>query len=178
MSAVGKDRIQKELEKHNFYRIVSTTTRPKRKGEIEGKDYFFVNDEEFHEMQKAGKFVEHRSYNTFQDGKPTVWNYAAPAVDYDAHDWVIVLDKSGTDEYVKYYGKNKCFTVLVTASNETRMKRAQLRGSFDLQEWNRRLKDDEKVFANVKTDFTIANEGEIEVTINAILDAITKRNTI
>lgn len=174
-SAAGKDRLQSELEKNKFTRIVSATTRPKRAKEIEGKDYFFVTDERFTEMEKSGKFVESRTYNTFQDGKPAVWHYAAPAVDYNASDWVIVLDAKGADDYIRRYGRDNCFTVLVEVSDEIRKKRAEKRGSFDLQEWNRRLVDDNKVFASVNTDLKVNNEGEISETINTILNAVAER---
>ena len=37
---------------------VSVNTRPPRKGEIEGKDYYFVNVDEFKKMIRENKFVE------------------------------------------------------------------------------------------------------------------------
>jgi len=38
---------------------VSVTTRPPRKGEVEGKDYFFVSSSSFQGMAKGGGFLEH-----------------------------------------------------------------------------------------------------------------------
>lgn len=38
---------------------VSHTTRKPRSGEIEGKDYFFVDDEKFNNMVGAGEFLEY-----------------------------------------------------------------------------------------------------------------------
>ena len=44
MSASGKDAILRELvANHGFREIVTTTTRPMRKGEVNGKDYNFRN---------------------------------------------------------------------------------------------------------------------------------------
>lgn len=37
---------------------VSHTTRPKRNGEVEGQDYYFVTREEFERMKKADTFLE------------------------------------------------------------------------------------------------------------------------
>ncbi len=37
---------------------VSFTTRAPRKGEVHGQDYFFVREEEFREMERAGEFLE------------------------------------------------------------------------------------------------------------------------
>ncbi len=38
---------------------VSHTTRARREGELDGKNYFFVNKDEFEEKIEAGEFVEH-----------------------------------------------------------------------------------------------------------------------
>jgi guanylate kinase len=37
---------------------VSHTTRKKRTGEVEGRDYFFVSPDKFQKMAKGGRFVE------------------------------------------------------------------------------------------------------------------------
>jgi len=59
-SGCGKTTICKELIKRNknFVFSVSYTTRPKRKGEVNGKDYYFVSKEEFFKLLKQKKFVE------------------------------------------------------------------------------------------------------------------------
>lgn len=48
---------------------ISVTTRPRRLGEKEGKHYYFISQERFDEMVKAGELLEHagvfgRSYGT------------------------------------------------------------------------------------------------------------------
>lgn len=43
----------------NLVASVSHTTRPKRSGEVDGEDYFFVTPEQFDEMQKADAFLEY-----------------------------------------------------------------------------------------------------------------------
>ena len=59
-SGVGKDALlRKFLEKHPDYKLsVSHTTRKQRPGEINGKDYYFVNDEDFHFGIENGEFLE------------------------------------------------------------------------------------------------------------------------
>jgi guanylate kinase len=42
-----------------YYFSISTTTRPPRVGEVDGKDYFFVSKEEFEADIKAGNFLEY-----------------------------------------------------------------------------------------------------------------------
>ncbi|NMB88477.1 MAG: guanylate kinase, partial [Chloroflexi bacterium] len=48
-SGVGKDAVIKEMaeRKQPFYFVVTATTRPKRAGEVDGSDYFFVSDDDF-----------------------------------------------------------------------------------------------------------------------------------
>lgn len=59
-SAAGKTTlIKKYLENHpQTLFSVSHTTRDKRSGEIEGKDYYFIDKEKFEEMINEGKFLE------------------------------------------------------------------------------------------------------------------------
>jgi guanylate kinase len=59
-SGAGKTSIVKELnlKDKNFINSVSVTTRPKRVGEIHGKDYFFVNQEEFDLLKQEDKLLE------------------------------------------------------------------------------------------------------------------------
>jgi guanylate kinase len=41
---------------------VSATTRPPRPGEVNGRDYHFLSEEEFEERVRRGEFVEHATY--------------------------------------------------------------------------------------------------------------------
>ena len=65
-SGVGKDTmINKLKEKYpeKFYKLPSFTTRPKRDGETDGIDYFFVTKEKFLEMKNEGKLFGIQEYN-------------------------------------------------------------------------------------------------------------------
>lgn len=63
-SGVGKGTICKNLiEYFNAWYSVSVTTREKRNGEIDGKDYFFVTREEFRQRIKDNDFLEYATYN-------------------------------------------------------------------------------------------------------------------
>jgi guanylate kinase len=53
-------------------RSISTTTRPPRPGEVEGRDYYFVSPAEFVKLKDRGELVEwaevhHASYGTRRD---------------------------------------------------------------------------------------------------------------
>ena len=59
-SGAGKTTLTKLLSKNNDYLIsVSHTTRKPRINEIDAKDYFFVNEDEFKSLIKKDEFLEH-----------------------------------------------------------------------------------------------------------------------
>jgi guanylate kinase len=60
-SGAGKTTITKKLLEHykNLDLSVSVTTRKKREGEIESKDYYFVNEERFSDLVKNNELLEH-----------------------------------------------------------------------------------------------------------------------
>lgn len=60
-SGAGKTSITKKLlaEYDNLRLSVSVTTRTKREGEIEGEDYFFIDDKKFSKLVVDGDLLEH-----------------------------------------------------------------------------------------------------------------------
>lgn len=60
-SGAGKSTISRALlEKHpDLTMSVSATTRPMRPGEVEGKDYYFIDKAKFEDMVADGDFLEH-----------------------------------------------------------------------------------------------------------------------
>ena len=55
-AASGKDHLRKVLEGRGFRYGVSYTTRPPREGEIDGKDYYFLDESEFNNLAENGFF--------------------------------------------------------------------------------------------------------------------------
>lgn len=59
-SGVGKSTICRELVKRaGAFLCVSVTTRPKSNSEVNGRDYWFVDREQFEERNRAGEFLEY-----------------------------------------------------------------------------------------------------------------------
>jgi len=60
-SGAGKSTISRALlEKHpDLTMSVSATTRPMRPGEVDGKDYYFIDTAKFEQMVADGEFLEH-----------------------------------------------------------------------------------------------------------------------
>ena len=69
-SGAGKTSISKKLlqKDKKLALSISCTTRPKRKGEINKKDYIFISDEDFKKQTKKGKFLEHASVFGYRYG--------------------------------------------------------------------------------------------------------------
>ena len=68
---VGKSTIAQKLrEAGDFWVSVSATTRSPRNNEVEGRDYFFVSDEEFTRMINADEFLEWAEFAGNRYGTP------------------------------------------------------------------------------------------------------------
>ena len=54
----------------NIRRAITCTTRPPRPHEVNGQDYYFLSDEEFHRRLKRGEFLESASIHGHFYGSP------------------------------------------------------------------------------------------------------------
>jgi guanylate kinase len=64
-SGVGKGTLIKKLLERfpNLALSVSATTREPREGEVDGRDYHFLTEEQFQERRDAGDFLEFATYS-------------------------------------------------------------------------------------------------------------------
>jgi guanylate kinase len=71
-SGAGKTTLSRRLLESDsaIAMSVSVTTRAPRKGEVEGKDYFFVSGSMFGDMAKGGAFLEHATVFENRYGTP------------------------------------------------------------------------------------------------------------
>lgn len=68
-SGSGKDTLAQNLAKSpGWHNIVSCTTRPMREYEQEGKDYYFLTNEEFAQKVLNGDMLEATYFNTWHYG--------------------------------------------------------------------------------------------------------------
>ena len=75
-SGVGKGTVRQEIfstPDHKFEYSVSMTTRAKRPGEVDGKDYFFRSREEFEELIRNGQMLEYAEYVGNYYGTPLTY---------------------------------------------------------------------------------------------------------
>ena len=91
-SGAGKTTVANRLLdlSDNYVFSVSATTREKREGELEGRDYYFVSEGEFSRAEKKGEFLETTTYNGNRYGTPiSEFNKSADS------DLILILDCSG-----------------------------------------------------------------------------------
>ena len=69
-SGAGKTSISKKIlnKDKKISLSISCTTRPKRKGEINNKDYIFIDDDEFMNNIKNNNFLEYASVFGYRYG--------------------------------------------------------------------------------------------------------------
>ena len=179
---VGKDTILKQVLKDidDVKPIISTATRPMRKGETEGVEYYFIDDVEF--FRRGTDFVEQRIYNTKvkENGveKDATWRYGIERAELEKDDYLIVIvDSVGYKELKNYVGNNKIVPIFISAPQEELKARALARGDLEA-EVDRRLKDDYERFMDfrVRTVYhEVKNgEGRLEEAIKEVEGIITK----
>ena len=151
-SCSGKDTLYKELKDYygNVLKsIVLYTTRPMRKGEIEGKTYYFINNEKFEEMQKNNEIAEYRLYNTTHG----IWTYATASrsIDLDNNDYLTINTLEGYKSLKEYYGEDKIVPLYIQVDEDVRHARAEVREKQqekpDYEQMEKRFKADSKDFS-------------------------------
>ena len=115
-SGVGKTTLVKLLaERNNNFEIsISSTTRIPRKNEIEGKDYYFVNEEKFDDLVKTKSFYEYARvfnnfYGTLKD--PVIENLS------QGKDVLFDIDWQGSEQIKKLKLKNKLISIFILPPN-------------------------------------------------------------
>ena len=172
-SGAGKDTIAKaihELHGHEF--VVLHSTRPMRPGESHGDPYYFISDNEMCTMSFNKELIEGRCYRTTKGN----WFYAVHK-DQIKHDkpYVVVLDVLGYREFVKHFG-DRVLGIFIDVPAQERFIRVQRQRPMEVEEWNRRLIDDESQFTkaiiNSEYQFVIDND-DYNTTINKLSAIIT-----
>lgn len=159
MSCAGKDAMQNELMKLGWNSIVSTTSRPKRVGEVEGINYYYKTKKEFQQLINNNKLIEHRVYHTLVNNKPDDWYYGVERDKVNLNKrTVVVLDSIGYREFVKNFGKDNVKLLWMEAPTEVRKKRNINRLDYNEFEFKRRESEDTKSFGNLKSEANFVYE--------------------
>lgn len=125
-SSSGKDTIYKKLmedEALGLKRMVPYTTRPIRHGEQEGVEYHFVSEDHLKQLQKAGKVVELRAYDTVHG----VWKYftvCEDEMDLSKESYAVIGTLESWHAMCEYFGREAMVPIYIEVEDGLRLERA------------------------------------------------------
>jgi guanylate kinase len=159
-SGAGKGTVIKRLlEKYDNYRLsISATTREKRQGEEDGREYFFRTKEEFEEMIKKDELIEYASYVDNYYGTPK--SYVMSEIK-SGRDVILEIEMQGALQ-IKEKMKDTVLVFITPPSAVELKNRLVGRNTEDIETINKRLKRavDEASFMN-SYDYILEND-EVE----------------
>lgn len=116
---------------------VSHTTRSRRPGEVDGVNYHFVNDDQFHEMVNEGMFLEHARVFDYHYG--TSRQHLQEQL-LQGKDVILEIDWQGARQIRQLVTDCKSIYIL-PPSIEALQQRLQGRGQDDPEVIKRRMRD-------------------------------------
>ena len=164
-SSSGKDSLQNHLvSNYDFINLVSHTTRPPRPNESNGYDYYFINKEDFINMNNKDSFIETREYKVNTEIGNDIWYYGLSKSELDITtilNKIVIVDMKGFHELAEYIGRDNCFMLYLYCDDNIRKDRMISRGGMSPEEIDRRFKADDEdfKFAMVESDLSV-NTGD------------------
>ena len=157
-SSSGKDTIYKKLlsdEELKLRPIVPGTTRPRRDGEVDGREYVFYTEDQLEELKSSGRIAELGSYDTVYG----IWYYFTVADDHikpDSEDYILIGTLEAYNGLVSYYGEGAVVPVYIFVDDGERLMRALNRERSQKNpkyaEMCRRFLGDEEDFSEEKLE--------------------------
>ena len=170
-SGAGKTTLTKKISaKDNFTVSISHTTRPPRTNEINGKDYIFVDKDDFNQLIKNNQFLEHAEVfkNFYGSGKEKVYEELN-----NGKNVVFDIDWQGTEQIKKKKLNYKLITFFILPpSKKVLLDRLKKRDLKDEKIVNERMKQFEKDLQQWKNyDYVVIND-DLERCYNEITTII------
>ena len=157
-SGAGKTSICKKLleTEKSLLMSISYTTRPKRKSENDGKDYFFVKKKEFDELQSKNYFVE--SALVFDHFYGTPKNFIERNLKKGI-DILFDIDWQGAQKLVDY-SKNDVVSIFVLPpSNKILLERLKKRNEDSIEIVKKRMSKAKSEISHwIEYDYIIIND--------------------
>lgn len=181
-SSSGKDTFfAKTLSLYEIQKITPLTTRPKRVNEVDGREYYFLNEEEMNKLFLEHKLIDKRDYNTVNG----IWSYAISKefIKIDLYNYLTINTWEGYKNFLKYYQKDMLIPVYFQIDDGIRLQRAldrekQAKNS-DYAEMCRRFLADAKDFTEELIDYykpyIIRNDGKLSETLEQIDDLMVRK---
>ncbi|HCQ29942.1 MAG TPA: guanylate kinase [Flavobacteriales bacterium] len=162
-SGSGKTSIAKFLLQKpelNLEFSVSATTREKRPGEIDGKDYYFLTVEEFKQKIENDEFIEWEEvyegvyYGTLKSEIERIWK--------DGKNVLFDVDVEGGISLTKYFGEKALAIFIQPPSIEELKKRLRKRGTENEEKIKQRIEKAAKEMEYSKWFDTIVVNDDLE----------------
>jgi guanylate kinase len=165
-SGTGKGTLLGVLEKinPNVRFSISATTRRPRKGEIDGKNYFFKSIEEFNQMVKAGELIEWVEYCGNYYGTPK--SYITGSLE-QGFDVILEIEVEGAVKIKEHYPD--CILIFVLPPSFAELKnRIEKRGTESSDSIVKRIKKAKEEIKHIgRYDYVVINEN-VEKAVNDI----------
>lgn len=150
---------------------VSHTTRSARAGEVNGKDYFFVNQDEFAQMRDASEFLESATVfdNSYATSSKAVMNQLQ-----SGYDVILEIDWQGAEQVRKNY--NDCICIFILPPSKLALEqRLRGRGQDDDETISRRMRDAEAEMSHyIEFDYLVIND-DFDIALADLIAIITAR---
>jgi guanylate kinase len=158
-SGAGKTSICEAVlasDKKNIRYSISYTTRPKRTGEKNGKNYFFVSEKIFKRMVKEGKFAEWaKVHGNYYGTSKELLNKSLVAY----KNIILEIDVQGAINIKKQYPDRTCMIFIMTPDFKTLEKRLMARNKDRKEIIDRRMVNAKKELKYLpKYDYLVINK--------------------
>jgi guanylate kinase len=175
-SGVGKDTILTALRarsrgrRPDYHYVVTCTTRPRRKGEIDGISYHFLDRKQFLALRDAGGLLEANEVHQNWYGTPRQEVRRALAA---GHDVILKIDVQGA-QVVKERVAEALLIFVVPPSKEALFQRLKARATETANELEVRQRNAAMELARQEDyDYIVVNQtGEVERTAEQIDEII------
>jgi guanylate kinase len=131
-SASGKDTIFQKLKEEKglgLRVIVPYTTRPIREGEEEGREYYFLSRERFLLMEREGKIMESRTYQTVH-GEWTYFTADDGQIDMDGGERYLLIGTLETYLKIREFYRRKLLAEGVCGEDGNEWVRERLKAIY------------------------------------------------
>lgn len=176
-SATGKDTIYKLLLQNSALHlkpIVLYTTRPIRKGETNGVEYYFTDYKHLEQLRAQNKIIEERTYYTTLG----IWHYFT-VNDQQFTDTSPLLMIGTLESFQKiqdYFGKERVIPLYIEVEDGLRLERALARERTqsipNYEEMCRRFLADQKDFSEDKLNEAKINIRYQNIDLNTCINQI------
>ena len=173
-SGAGKTTLVKKIAQENNFKIsISYTTRKSRTNEANGKDYFFISEEEFKSLIKNKEFLEYAKVfeNYYGSSKSQVFENLNKGKNV-----IFDIDWQGTEQIKKLKLNYKLVTFFILPPSKSelfnRLKNRDMKDKNIVEERMKQFNEDIKQWENY--DFVVIND-DLEKCYNEIIRFINEK---